>query len=118
MSVITSGRRLRPARSASFWSSVMSSVRRTITTWRNTRASSEQGGVGAAVDRDGGTGDEPGRVGAEKSDGGPEVLRAAELAGRDPGRGGLPVGVQVQQPVGGMRSRLTRIDGDAVAGHL
>src|SRR5882762_4676630 len=102
MSGITSGRRPRPARRAPFCSSVMSSVRRTITTWRNTDASSEQGGVGAAVDRDGGAGDEPGRVGAQEGDDGPEVLRAAEFAGRDPGGGGRRVAVEIEDSLGGV----------------
>ena len=54
-----------------------------------------EGSVGAAVDGEGGAGDEPGLVGAEEGHDGAEVLGAAELAGGDRrGRGGEVAAVQ------------------------
>ena len=90
--------------------------------WRNTglRVGFRAGlAVGAAVDGDGGAGDEAGLVAAEEGDDGAEVLGPADGAGGDAAAAGREVAaVEAAQPVGVVRAGQHRVHGDAVGGDL
>src|SRR3954451_24679016 len=100
-------------------SDVVPGWKRKTTPCRSMPRMLEEAGVRAAVDGEGGAGDEPGVLAAEEGGEHAEVLGAGEVpGGHRGGRSAEVVAVQAPQAVGLVRARQHRVDRHAVPGDL